>query len=204
MSLFPSIRLSIHPSIHPAPSLRNRTSSDHNFWYTYLVHTYVKWWYLHVFFSVFQNFDFLDFHGGKRGKNGPKWEKTLSLFISQEPYIRLSFMVHLCKMIITPGGFLSFFQNFDFWGVKGQKMVQNDKKLCLLCSISQEPYLLKPETGQNNPKPAKTTWNKPKPAKMTQSQLKRPMKNCKRTHNDPKFWNCGNLEFSTSFRFLNF
>ena len=179
MSLFPSIRLSIRPSIHPAPYLRNCTSSDHNFWYTYLVHTYVKWWYLHVFFSVFQNFDFLDFHGGKRGKNGPKWEKTLSLFISQEPYIRLSFMVHLCKMIITPGVFLSFFQNFDFWGVKGQKMVQNDKKLCLLCSISQEPYVLtktrnrpkRPQACQNDLKRAKTSQNDPKPAETTHEKL---------------------------------
>ena len=47
----------------------------------------------------------------------------------------------------------SFLQNFDFLGpqgggrggegeVKGQKMVQNDKKLCLLWSISQEPYIM--------------------------------------------------------------
>ena len=41
----------ICPSIHRAPYLRDRISSDHNFWYTY-----VKWWYLQVFFF---NFDFL-------------------------------------------------------------------------------------------------------------------------------------------------
>ena len=28
-----------------------------------------------------------------------------------------------------------------FKGVKGQKIVQNDKKFCLLCSISQEPQV---------------------------------------------------------------
>ena len=48
-------------------------------------------------------------------------------------------------------------------------------------------YLLKPETSQNNPKPAKTT-----------------QKNCETTWNDPKFQNWGNMEFSTSFRFSNF
>ena len=32
-----------------------------------------------------------------------------------------------------------------FWvhrGIKGQKTVQNDKKFCLSCSISQEPYII--------------------------------------------------------------
>ena len=42
--------------------------------------------------------------------------------------------------------FLHFFENLDFlgpWGgVKGQKAIQNDKKLCLLPSISQEPYTI--------------------------------------------------------------
>ena len=37
--------------IHHTPYLRNRTSYDHNFWYTY-----VKWWYLQAYFSFFQNF----------------------------------------------------------------------------------------------------------------------------------------------------
>ena len=72
-------------------------------------------------------------------------------FISQEPYIKwLSFMVHLCKMMISPGVFFHFFKIFILWvvrvgegvDVKGQKMVQNDKKLCLLCSISQESYII--------------------------------------------------------------
>ena len=40
----------------------------------------------------------------------------LSRSISQEPYIIWSkFLVHLCKMIISPG-FFSFFQNFTFLG----------------------------------------------------------------------------------------
>ena len=62
--------------------------------------------------------------------------------ISQQTYIIwLSSMVHICKMIISLGVFFIFSK---FWfsasvgGVKGQKMVQNDKKLCLSHSISQE------------------------------------------------------------------
>ena len=56
-----------------------------------------------------------------------------SCSISPELYIIwLSFIVHLCKMVISPGVFFSFSK---FWffrlvkGVKGQKTVQNDKKI---------------------------------------------------------------------------
>ena len=41
--------------------------------------------------------------------------------------------------------FFSVFKFLIFWvvrGVKGQKMVQNDKTFCLSCSISQEPYII--------------------------------------------------------------
>ena len=41
------------------------------------------------------------------------------------------------------------FENFDLWDhyggskvVKGQKMTQNDKKFCLSCSVSPEPYVI--------------------------------------------------------------
>ena len=74
--------------------------------------------------------------GGLKGQN-----MVLRNYTSFECH--LSVMVCMCKMIISPGVF-SFFQNFDFrlWGVKGQKMVQNDKKLPLWCSISREPYMI--------------------------------------------------------------
>ena len=52
-------------------------------------------------------------------------------------------MVNFCKMMIYPGVFS--FQNFNFLGllgVKGQKMVQNDKKVCQSPSISQELYII--------------------------------------------------------------
>ena len=69
----------------------------------------------------------------------------LSRSIYQESYIIwLSFVVRMCKMIISPG-FFSLFQNFDFlccYGLKGQKTVQNDKKFCPSCFISQELYII--------------------------------------------------------------
>ena len=62
----------------------------------------------------------------------------------------LYFLVHFCKMMISPGVFFPFSKILILWGVRGakeQKMVQNDKKLCLLCtpaiffSVSQEPFM---------------------------------------------------------------
>ena len=49
------------------------------------------------------------------------------------------------KMIISSGVFSYILENFDFWGPqrgKMAKMVQNNKKLCLLRSISQELYIV--------------------------------------------------------------
>ena len=53
-------------------------------------------------------------------------------------------MVHMCNRI-SPGFFLHLFQIFIFGvnsGVKGQKIAQNDKKLCLSYSISQEACIV--------------------------------------------------------------
>ena len=118
------------------PYLRNSIAYDHGFWYTF-----VKWWYLQVFFSVFSKFWFFGLLGGKSTKMVQKL--CLPHFISQEPYIIwFSFMLHICKMIIPPGIFFyfHFFKTLIFWvvsGVKGQKIVQNDKKFC----PSHTPYL---------------------------------------------------------------
>ena len=56
-------------------------------------------------------------------------------------------MVHFCEMTISPGIFFIFskfwFSGFLGWvGVNEQKMVQNEKKFCLLHSISQESYTI--------------------------------------------------------------
>ena len=83
------------------------------------------------FFFIFSKFWFFGLLGQKTVKNEEnvsKWGKHLSvtLHISGTIYIWLSFMLHMCKMI-SPGIFLSFFQNFKF---------------CLLCSLSPEPYII--------------------------------------------------------------
>ena len=73
----------------------------------------------------------------------------LLLSASQEPYI-MSFVLHNCRMIISPGGFFfffffHFFKILIFWvvsGVKGQKMGQIDNKFCLWHSISQKPCII--------------------------------------------------------------
>ena len=63
--------------------------------------------------------------------------------VSQEPYIIwVSFMVHICKMIIYSDTF-HIFSKFWFCGSIGQTTVQNDIKLCLSRSISQEPYIIR-------------------------------------------------------------
>ena len=48
-------------------------------------------------------------------------------------------------MIVFPGVFFIFVKFCVFWvlrGIKGQKTVQNDKKFCPSCSVSQEPYMI--------------------------------------------------------------
>ena len=126
-------------SIRHGPYIMNSITYDHDFWWTC-----VKWWYLQALFSLFWNFYFLGKLGGKWAKSSPKWKITiihLSHAISQEQYsVWLWFLIHLCKMIIAPGIFFHFFKILIFWvfrRVKGQKIVQNDKKFCLSQSISQ-------------------------------------------------------------------
>ena len=90
---------------------QNLTSSYHNFW-----HTCVKWWYLLAFFSFFWNFDFFGLLGGKRTKiaQNEKYKLHVSCVISQEQQSIWSwFLVHLCKMTISPGVFFIFW-NFYF------------------------------------------------------------------------------------------
>ena len=74
-------------------------------------------------------------------------EKFCLLYtISREPYIMwLSFMVYICKMVISPGFFFHFFKILVLQivsAVKWQKVTQSDKKLYLLLSLSQEPYII--------------------------------------------------------------
>ena len=110
----------------------------------FLVHLY-KMISFSIFF-VFFNFDFFGgFFGGKRVKNSPNDKKLrLSCSISQEHTSWLSFAVHMCKTIISPGVFFTFFQILSFGvnsRVRGQEMAENDK-WCLQHSTSQESYII--------------------------------------------------------------
>ena len=98
-------------------------------------------------FSFFPNFNFLGCLWGKRAKNGPKWQNILSVAL------HIAEIIH--HIVVIYGAFVwndditkRFFHLFKvliFWVVrwiKGQKMVQNEKKFCLSRSISQEPYII--------------------------------------------------------------
>ena len=99
-------------------------------------------------FLFFSKLWFFRLLGGSKGKKWPKMRKKLCLLClkSQELYIIWSsFMVHMSNRIISPGLFLHLFQIFIFGvksGVKGQKMAQSDKKLCLSYFISQEACII--------------------------------------------------------------
>ena len=85
--------------------------------------------------------------------SGEKGQKILSAALYFSRTMHHMIFIYLCEMIISPGVFF-IFSNFWFsgllgggvrgggGGVKGQKIVQNDKKLCLSYSISQEPYII--------------------------------------------------------------
>ena len=96
--------------------LRNHASYD-----CHLCYICVKLWYLQVcvfFFSFLKKLWFSGFlgGGGKRAKKLVLNDKKfcLSHSRSKEPYIIwFSFIVHMCKMVISLG-FFSFFHNFDF------------------------------------------------------------------------------------------
>ena len=105
------------------------------------------------FFHFFLILIFRWLSGGrrdKRVKNSPKWQNILSvvLHISGTIYqiIWLSFMLHICKMIIKGQKATQNDKNFCLshsisHELKVQKMTQNDKKFCLLHSLSQELYI---------------------------------------------------------------
>ena len=67
---------------------------------------------------------------------GKKWSKTTK---------KSALMVHICKIILSADVLFIFFKIYIFWVVREvnrPKMVQNDKKFCLSCFISQELYII--------------------------------------------------------------
>ena len=106
-------------------------------WLSFIVHMWKNYNISSCFFHFFKILIFWVVRGVKRKKMTQNEKKILSVTcsISQEPYITwLSFMVHLYKMIISPG-VLNFFKILIFWvvrGVKGQKLSKMKKNSACL------------------------------------------------------------------------
>ena len=78
------------------------SSYDLHLWYTCMSKRIISPGIFFFFFNSFSKFWF-------------SVSFCLSHSISQEPYIKwLWFLVHMCKMMISPVNFF-IFQNFDFW-----------------------------------------------------------------------------------------
>ena len=93
---------------------RKHTSYDLHLWYTCMYKSIIS---PGIFFSFFKILIFKIIRGEVKGQ---KMAQSDNIFCqshskSQEPYIILQFLVHMCKMMIPPANFF-IFQNFDFWG----------------------------------------------------------------------------------------
>ena len=79
-------------------------------WLWFLVHICTVMTYPVAFFFIFSKFCFLRVRwvkGRKIAQNNKKF--CLSDFLSQQPYlVWLWFLLHMCKMMISPGIFFSF------------------------------------------------------------------------------------------------
>ena len=94
---------------------RSRSQEPYIIWLSFMIHMCKIIISPGVFFHFFKIFIFRVVRGVKRVKNSPKWQKVLSIMLhSQEPcIIWLSFMVHMCNRIISPG-FFTFIPSFYF------------------------------------------------------------------------------------------
>ena len=122
-------------SVCHTPYLRNHAWYDCHLWYTS-----GNQWYLQVFF---QNFDFLDCQWGKRAKNGPKWQKILSVSLcilrNRTPY-DCEFWYTCVKWFYLQQFFI-FPKILIFWVFRGGggKRGKNDLKLPI--SVCHALYL---------------------------------------------------------------
>ena len=99
-----------------------------------------------IFFFSF-HFDFLGSYGGKRAKNSPNWKNIVSFALHISGIMHHIIVIHstLVWNNDISRQFFQFFKMLIFWvvgGVKGPNIVQNEEKLYLLCSISQETYII--------------------------------------------------------------
>ena len=112
-------------------------------WSSFMVH-------ISCFFSHFSQILIFRVNSGVKGqkkKKGLKMKKILSvtLHISETIHDMIIIYGTLMENDNISRSFFLFFKILIFWvvrGVKRQNMAQNEKKLCLSCSISQEPYII--------------------------------------------------------------
>ena len=127
------------------PYLRKSVAYDHDFRYTC-----IKWWYLRRFFSHFFKVLFFWVVIGLKGQKWPKMTKNL---VCRTSYLG-NYIWYDCHLWYTcvKGWYLQVFFFFIFFSkflsfcvvreTKEQKIVQNDKKFCMGCLISQEPCII--------------------------------------------------------------
>ena len=80
-------------------------------------------------FSIFWKFWFSGFLGGKRAKNGHKWQKVCCAFYLRNHTSYDCDFWYTCNIMTYPDVFFHFFKILIFRvvrRVKGQKMAQND------------------------------------------------------------------------------
>ena len=126
----------LRPSTCGPPYLRNRTSSNHNFWCTC-----VKRWYLQAFFLFFLKFWAVSGVNGEKIAQNEKQQLNVSCAISQGQYSIWSwFLIHLCKMMISPGTFFIVLK-FSLFGVLARQKGKKLPKMENNNYIHHVPYL---------------------------------------------------------------
>ena len=94
-------------------------------------------------FLIFSNFWFFVLLVGKRAKSSPKWQKLLSVVLHVSGTIHYIIVIYGTLLYLQ--GCFHLLKILIMWvvrGVKSQKMVQNEKKICVSHSISQVPYII--------------------------------------------------------------
>ena len=91
-------------------------------------------------FSFYQNFEFLGCSGGKRAKNGPKWQKIMSVALHIWGTVHHMTVIYVCKMMISLGIFsylfIFFFSILIFWVHRVPQRAQNGPEWQKIMSLA--------------------------------------------------------------------
>ena len=110
---------------------RHHISYDLHLWYTCMYKRIMSPGIFYIFFFKILILRIIRVEvGGKRAKNGPEWQKILSvsLCISWTVHHMIVILVHMCKTIIFPANFF-IFSIFIFGVFTPRKRAKNDLKL---------------------------------------------------------------------------